>query len=302
MITHKYRSIDVPVSGGTLRVGIWDPVEVTEGATVPSVLAVHGVTSSHLAWPFVVSQLPHTRVIAPDLRGRGSSNAIEGSAGMRAHATDLLAVLDFLDLASVPVIGHSMGGFVAVVLAHTAPNRIERLVLVDGGLPFEIPSGVSSEQLTQAVLGATMDRLSMRFESVADYLEYWRGHPAFVDTWTPEVETYFAYDLVPSGEQLRSATSLQTTIDDTVDMNTGTALTDALEALTAWGRPVLLVTVPRGLANESPGLYPPEHLARLLRLYPSVRHAALEDLNHYTVIMSNRGANALAGPLRAELG
>ena len=301
MITHKYRSLDVAVEGGSLRVGVWDPIEVSEGAAVPSVLAVHGITSSHLAWPLVVSQLPGTRVIAPDLRGRGSSRDVEGPAGMRAHAADLVAVLDALGVDALPVVGHSMGAFVAVVLARFAPSRVSRLVLVDGGLPLDAPAGLEPAELVQAILGPTAERLSMRFASVADYLGFWRGHPAFAGDWTPELETYFAYDLAPAGDELRSATSLRVTTEDTIDMNGTTVIADALDALAERGRPVLLVTVPRGLRDETPGLYAPEHLARMLERYPVVRHEPLPDLNHYTVVLGSRGAQLLGGVLRAEL-
>ena len=122
MSEHTYRTVDVPVSGGDVRAGVWDPIGA-EGP-VPTVPAIHGVTSSHLAWQFLVEQLPGVRVIAPDLRGRGASNAIEGPAGMTAHATDMIAVLDAFELEAVPEVGHSMGGFVAVVLAHLHPRGI----------------------------------------------------------------------------------------------------------------------------------------------------------------------------------
>ena len=77
---HSYRTIAVPVAGGDLRVGVWDPDPAA--ADPPSVLLIHGVTASHLAWPFVVDRLPGVRVIAPDLRGRGGSNSLTGPAGM----------------------------------------------------------------------------------------------------------------------------------------------------------------------------------------------------------------------------
>lgn len=302
MITHRYRTIDVPVEGGTLRVGVWDPIEAGEGSLAPDVLLVHGVTSSHLAWPFVVSQLPGTRVIAPDLRGRGASHAVSGPAGMRAHAEDLLAVLDALAVSSVPVIGHSMGAFVAVALAHEAPERVSQLVLVDGGLPLDAPPGLEPEALVAAILGPTAERLSMRFDCVMDYLDFWREHPAFRADWSLELERYFAYDLVPDGDALRSATSLQTTTDDTIDLNTGTFLADAFDGLAGWGRPVLFVSVPRGLRDETPGLYAPDYLARVLSSRPYIRHLALPDLNHYTVVLGRRGAAELGSVLRDELG
>lgn len=292
--SHDYRTLDVAVAGGALRVGVWEPREPLPGS--PEVLVIHGVTSSHLVWPFVVAELPGVRVIAPDLRGRGASNTITGPGGMGAHARDLVTLLDSLGVESLPVIGHSMGAFVAVTLANTAPERVDRLTLIDGGLPLNAPAGVSAEALVQAILGPTADRLSRRFSSREEYLDFWREHPAFLRDWSSEIEEYFRYDLVQDGDALRPATSLSTTTDDTVDMNTGTELAAALAALPSFGKPVDLITVPRGLLDEVPGLYPDEHLAGLLRALPSVRHAALDDLNHYTVVMSERGARAL-GPL-----
>lgn len=295
--THTYRTLDVPVSGGDLRVGVWEP----EGAsdTIPTVLAIHGVTSSHLAWPFVVDQLPGVRVIAPDLRGRGRSNEIAGPAGMSAHARDMVAVLDAFDLDSVPVIGHSMGGFVSVVLAHQHPERVTRVVLIDGGLPLDVPAGLSPEQLVAAILGPTAERLEKRWPDVGGYVaEFWRDHPAFAGAWTEELERYIAYDLVPEGEVLRPATSLRTTVDDTIDMNTGTALPEALADIR---HPMAFVSVPRGLQDEEPGLYAPDHLQDVLAALPSIRHVPIDGLNHYTIVMSPQGAEAIGELLREEV-
>ncbi|GAA5199217.1 alpha/beta hydrolase [Microbacterium jejuense] len=294
---HEYREQDVPVEGGMLHVGVWEPRDSRPDA--PTVLLVHGVTASHLAWPFVVDGLPGVRVVAPDLRGRGRSNAIVGAAGMAAHAADLAALLDALGIARTLVVGHSMGGFVSVVFTHLHPDRVSRLVLVDGGLPLDVPSGLSTDELVAGILGPTAARLSMRFESPAAYLDFWRAHPAFADAWTPELEHYLVYDLVPDGQgAFRPATSYATTADDTVDMNTGTALPDALAGLR---HPTRLLTVPRGLQDEPPGLYAPAHLDRLLAEYPDVRHERIDGLNHYTIVMSPAGAEVVAAVVREEL-
>lgn len=297
MTAHDYRTLDVAVAGGALHVGVWEPVDATD--ETPTVLAIHGVTSSHLAWPLVVAQLPGVRVIAPDLRGRGRSNELVGPAGMSAHASDMAAVLDALSLSSVPVIGHSMGAFVAVVLAHQHPARVSRLVLIDGGLPLAVPAGLDAEALAAAILGPTAERLSRRYGDVKEYVEdFWRHHPAFAGAWSEELERYIAYDLVPEGEALRPATSYQTMLEDTIDMNTGTALVEALAALR---HPTVFVSVPRGLQDEEPGLYAPDHLVDTLAALPQVHHLALDDLNHYTVVLSAQGADALGDLLRAEV-
>lgn len=297
MTGHTYRTVDVAVDGGALRVGVWEPEDAT--AATPSVLAIHGVTSSHLAWPFVVRQLPGVRVIAPDLRGRGTSNQVQGPAGLSAHARDLVAVLNALGLGAVPVIGHSMGAFVAVVLAHQYPDRVTRVVLVDGGLPLNVPPGLSSEQVISLVLGATAERLSQRFVDTDAYIDgFWRDHPAFAGAWTEELERYIAYDLTPDGDVFRPATSYQTTVEDTIDMSTGPALPAALADIR---HPMIFLSVPRGLQNEEPGLYPPDHVQTVLAGLPMIRHVAYDDLNHYSVIMSDRGASAIGKVLRDEV-
>lgn len=295
MRSHSYRTTSVPVAGGDLQIGVWEP----HGETRHTMLAVHGVTSSHLAWPFLVEQMPGVRIIAPDLRGRGRSNGISGAAGMTAHADDLAAVMDSLDLDAVTVVGHSMGAFVAVVFAHLHPKRVTRLVLVDGGLPLDVPAGVEASQLVPLILGPVAERLSRRWSGVDEYVsEFWRDHPAFADDWSEELEEYIAYDLVPEGDRFRSATGYQIMADDVLDMNTGEVLPEALRALE---KPTLFITVPRGLQNETPGLYPPAHLERLLGEYPQLRHEHLDGLNHYTVVMSARGAAALAELVRPEV-
>jgi alpha-beta hydrolase superfamily lysophospholipase len=65
----KRQEIDVPVDGGLMRVGVWG----TRLPGAPVVLAVHGITASHVGWELLARQLPHAWVVAPDLRGRGRS-------------------------------------------------------------------------------------------------------------------------------------------------------------------------------------------------------------------------------------
>ena len=299
MIGHTYRTIDVPVDGGNLRVGVWDPSDAEDPDAAPTALLVHGVTSSHLAWPFVVEGLPGVRLVAPDLRGRGASNAIEGPAGLRAHAADLAATLDALGIEQTLVVGHSMGAFVSVVFAHLHPERVSRLVLVDGGLPLDVPAGLDPDTLVSLILGPTAARLSRRFADLEEYRQFWREHPAFQRDWSPELEQYLEYDLVDDAAgALRPATSYAVTVDDTIDMNTGSTLPEALAALR---HPARFVTTPRGLQDEPPGLYAEEYLARLLPAYPAVTHERLQGFNHYTIVMSEAGGRAVAGRITAEL-
>lgn len=289
------RMVEVPVRGGDLAVAVSEP----DGPSRGTVLLVHGITASHRAWDFLVPELRDLRLIAPDLRGRGRSRDVGGDAGFAQHADDLAAVLDALDVARATVVGHSMGAFVALVLAHRHPDRVSRLLLVDGGLPLDVPRDGDPDAVMAAVLGPTAARLSMRFSGVDDYLAFWARHPAFPPPWPAGLDGYFRADLVDDGAgRQRPATRYETAAADTADMVGGSALTDALDALEA---PTRLVTVGRGLQDEAPGLYAPAYLEELLRRYPGVRHERLDGLNHYTVVMSPRGARLVADRVRAEL-
>jgi len=294
MIARPSRTVAVPVAGGDLHVGVWDA-----GAGASTVLAVHGVTSSHLAWQWLADALPGVRIIAPDLRGRGRSNRVTGEAGMAAHADDLVTVCARFDVVPDLVLAHSMGAFVAVVLAHRHPELVRRLLLVDGGLPLPPHPESTPDELVAAILGPTAARLSMTFDTVDAYLAFWRDHPAFAADWSPTLERYLAYDLDLGADGAhRPATSYATTVEDTIDMNLRSTLRDALDAMSA---PTTLVTVPRGLRDETPGLYPPEHLAAQLRAHPAVSHVAWPEFNHYTVVLSRAGADRLAALVEEQI-
>ena len=296
-LTSRRHTVAVPVTGGDLQVGVWEPGE--DAGHAPTVLLVHGVTSSHLAWQQVAAALPGARLIAPDLRGRARSRGLAGAAGLAAHAADMLAVLDHFAVDRVLVVGHSMGAFVAVVFAHLHPERVRRLVLIDGGLPLDVPAGLDPDTMVSYILGPTAARLSMRFAGPEEYFRFWRSHPAFARDWTPELEQYLTYDLVADGAgAFQPATTYQSVLDDTVDMNTTSTVTDALDALTV---PARLMTVPRGLQDEEPGLYSAERLPALLKRHPDIAHDRVAGLNHYTIVMSDAGAHRVAQVIEEEL-
>lgn len=264
----------VPVAGGELTVAVWGDLAGAE-----PVLAVHGITASSMAWGEVACRLPGP-VIAPDLRGRGGSGEVGGPYGMAVHAADCVAVLDALGVGRARVVGHSMGGFVACVLAHRHPERVARLVLVDGGPPLATPDGEPDE-----LLGPAAARLRMRFASREAYRDFWRGHPAFTD-WTPAIESYVDYDLAGTGDQLRSRVAYDAMRADFVDLHTGSAPREAFAALPA-GIPFLRAE--RGLLDEPTPLYP-EWLPRL------AVHT-VPGSNHYSILFGDAGATAVAAAL-----
>lgn len=308
-----YRQETVAVPGGLLTVGVWGPTD----PAAPTILAVHGVSASHRSFGLLAEQLPEVRILAPDLRGRGRSNHLPGPFGMRTHAADMAAVIGELASGPVTVIGHSMGAFVTLVLAHLHPEQVSSVVLVDGGIPLKVPAGLGPDEIVQAILGPVAERLAMRFGSVDEYRGFWQVHPALGMAWgrgpgaepgmRPLMEDYIAYDLEPcapadpSVGSLRPATRYEAMAQDTQELQADGSLLAALEALAV---PATLLWSARGLYNEQPGLYTPEYLAawrdRVPALAAHLRSVEVPGTNHYTIVMAPAGAGAVAAVVRAE--
>jgi lipase len=281
-----YDAFDVTVDGGALRVGRWTASD--PGA--PVVLAVHGVTANHLAWQSLAA-LDRFTILAPDLRGRGRSGRLTGPSGMVRHVSDLVAVLEHVDVPEVLVVGHSMGGFVAAAFVEAHAGRTVGTVLVDGGLPFPpLPEGVTTEQALNASIGPAAQRLTMTFATLEAYLDFWRPHPAFAGHWTPELEAYLAYDL--DGD--RSSVSLDAVREDSADLLDPDRVARRAEALPEG---TLFLRAPRGLMNDEGGLYAPALVERHRATYPLVDVRDVPDTNHYTIVMSDVGARAVADAL-----
>ncbi len=277
----SYRTMRVPVDGGELTAGIW-------GDDGPMVLAVHGVTASHLAWAAVAEHVTGYQLVAVDLRGRGDSGTLPGPYGLAQHAADCVAALDALGATGpVPVTGHSMGGYVSVVLADRYPDRVSRLVLVDGGPPLPKPDGDPMETL-KAIIGPAAERLEMSFVSREAYLDYWRPHPALAD-WTPAMDTYFGYDITGTEPELHSKVSLAAVRADSIDILTGDALPGGWQRLR---HDAVLIRAERGLLNQPTPLYPDvDALAARLPVQ------TVPDTNHYTILLSEPGAGVIAAAL-----
>ncbi len=295
-----YRTTTVPVDGGELAVGLWGP----DGGDAPTVLAVHGITATHRAWPWVAAALPGVRVVAPDLRGRGRSSALPGPYGMTRHAADLEVLLDVLGVGRATVVGHSMGGFVAVALTARVADRLDGVVLVDGGLPLVPAPGApppDPDASPEDVLGPAARRLTMTFESREGYRDFWRAHPAFAGRWNAVIEAYVDYDLEGEPPSLTPSTPVAAMLDDAAELVGGTEYDAWLAALGASGVPVSFLRAPRGLMDEPQALYEPGAADRVADLLPNLRAGEVAGVNHYTVVMAPEGAAVVADAVRALL-
>lgn len=107
-------------------------IAYTDTGIGPPILMVHGYPFNRTLWDEQVEALSSRhRVIAPDLRGFGESDAAPGTATMNLMARDLALLLNHLGIVRAAVCGLSMGGYVALALYKQLPSRIRALVLAD---------------------------------------------------------------------------------------------------------------------------------------------------------------------------
>jgi pimeloyl-ACP methyl ester carboxylesterase len=112
----------------------------TVAGTGPTVLLIHGLGGTRQTWRHLIAPLArnHT-VIAPDLPGHGQSDPPAGDYSLGAHACALRDLLLALGHQRATLVGHSLGGGVALQTAYQFPERTDRIVLISsGGLGAEV--------------------------------------------------------------------------------------------------------------------------------------------------------------------
>lgn len=100
----------------------------------PAVLLIHGIGDNSTTWHTVQTMLARRfTVIAPDLLGHGQSDKPRADYSVAAYANGMRDLLSVLDVDRVTVVGHSLGGGVAMQFAYQFPQLVDRLVLVGAG-------------------------------------------------------------------------------------------------------------------------------------------------------------------------
>src|SRR3954471_914976 len=124
----------------------------------PPVVLVHGMVNSSRHWELVACKLADSyTVIAPDLIGHGDSATPRGDYSLGAHATVIRDVLAAIGIQRASVVGHSLGGGVAMQFFWQFPERTERLVLVSsGGLGHDVSPLLRTVALPGASLALSM--------------------------------------------------------------------------------------------------------------------------------------------------
>lgn len=131
---HRYRS-------GCGRLELYARIyDDANGCDKPSLVLMHGLTRNSADFePLVEHLASRYRLIVPDQRGRGLSDYDSDPANYRpdVYATDMFALLDALGIARAGLVGTSMGGLIAMVMAVTQPDRVAGIVMNDVGPKIE---------------------------------------------------------------------------------------------------------------------------------------------------------------------
>jgi pimeloyl-ACP methyl ester carboxylesterase len=121
---------------------------------LPVILLIHGITSSSATWdPIMPALAEHAHVIAPDLLGHGESDKPRTDYSLGAFASGLRDLLECLGHERATIVGHSLGGGVAMQFTYQYFEHSERLVLVSsGGLGREVSLTLRAATLPGAEL------------------------------------------------------------------------------------------------------------------------------------------------------
>lgn len=270
----RYQQISVPLAGGVGSVGGGE----WPGGGVP-VLAVQGLGSNHRAFELLANAMPDQRFIAIDARGRATAARIASANGVTTHAEDLVAALDHFGLEQAVVLGHSMGGFVALRLAQLHPERVAGLVLVDGGPPVKLPGFLKMPW----AIKLAFDKKLPKVQTYANFDEFWKQMVnragAYADLEPEFIKWGFEIDLgeVPGG--VAPVANRDLLISDAIECFTAPWRAEAIKTLTM---PTRLVLAEFGEDNTKKALYrknpKPESLS------PTVTVERIAGANHLDML------------------
>ena len=254
------------------------------------VVCLHGITAQHRAFNAAARYLgPSRGLVGVDLRGRGDSDKPESGYGLETHAADVVRVLDHLGLESAVLVGHSMGGFVALKTALTYPDRVRSLALLDGGWPRveSKPEEMTEEEKEEAAaleegLARAFGRLDMTFESPEDYLNFWFPDQGLtMDDLPPDLADYYLYDLGEVEGGYRPKASRAAAEEDSPSVSGSSPTAEEMHAV---GSPVALVRASQGFFPDSDPLISDETSEVMAGSLDIREEIVLEGANHYTML------------------
>jgi len=237
----------------------------------PVLLLLHGLGCDHTTWSPVIERLARKyTVIAPDLLGHGESDKPRADYSVGGYANGMRDLLTVLGIDRVTVVGHSLGGGVAMQFAYQFPDRTQRLILVSpGGLGPEVTPAIrmiTTPGFHQAMGLVTLPVLRQATTESLRLLSRSRiPHTRDLDEMAAVVETF---------RDPRTRAAIRHVVRAVVDwrgqivtMADRAYLTEAIPTFLIWG--------------TDDGVIPASHAATAVALAPGLRLELIPDCGHF---------------------
>jgi len=241
------------------------------GGSGPLLVLIHGITSSSASWePVLPALAEHFTIIAPDLLGHGQSDKPAGDYSLGSHACLVRDLMLALGHEQGTIVGHSLGGGIAMQAAYQFPELVGRLVLVSsGGLGREVSLFLRAVTLPGAEVvlpliasrpvldaGSVISRVIGRIglQAGSDLAEIARGIASLNDIGARRAFVHTARSVIdPFGQR--------------VDARDRLYLAEAVPSLLVWG--------------EADPIIPAEHGRRAHGLMPGSRLEVFDAAGHF---------------------
>jgi pimeloyl-ACP methyl ester carboxylesterase len=239
-----------------------------------AIVLLHGFPLTREIWNETIPALAQRRrVVSVDLRGMGKSSVTAGPYLMETLAGDVAAVLDALALPRATIVGHSLGGYVALAFARMYTERVSALALVCSKLGADTP-----------------ERAQWRYE-LADDAQKTQSIARIVDEMIPTLLAQKTLENKPEIVQRVRAIASQNSPDGLAAMLRGMAVRDAADDIAPeLEMPVLLVA---GRHDKGSTI---EEAQTAARVFPNGRLVVCEESAHLPMVEEPEVvARALAG-------
>jgi pimeloyl-ACP methyl ester carboxylesterase len=264
-----------PIMKKTKGAGINIQVAIWEGAG-KEILSIHGLTANCRFWDCLANALsPRHRLIAMDLRGRGLSDKPPAGYSIDSHCKDVLALMDDLGLKRPVLMGHSLGAFISLVFAAQNPQRVDRLILVDGG------GKLTEAQMAKVFAGIkpSLDRLGKVFPSFEDYLSQMKQAP-YLQPWNPFMDRYFQYEVEEVEGGVRSRVHPKHIEEEALNLGK----VDSTQFYQKVISPTLILRATQGMLAKDDFVLPGDVADRMVHEMPNAKRVDVEGVNHYTIL------------------
>jgi pimeloyl-ACP methyl ester carboxylesterase len=173
------------------------------------------------------------------------------------------------------LMGHSLGAFISLVFAAQYPQRVDRLILVDGG------GRLSEIQMAKVFtsIKPSLDRLGQIFPSLEAYFYQMKQAP-FLQPWNSYMETYFRYETEEVEGGVRSRVHPKHIEEEAQNLGK----VDSTQFYKKVTSPTLILRATKGMLVEDDFVLPGEVADRMVREIPNAKRVDVEGVNHYTIL------------------